>query len=109
MKLFLILFILYSAAVNAQDFCATAEVSTVDMPKNNDQKNLAWCFAWSTADLISYYEKKAFSSYDIAVKYHHHYPGAEENKKFTEMGGGLDSALVMLQNLPSLCLEKDTN
>ncbi len=109
MKFLALIFILTLSSLHAEDNCGTASVNTENMPKNNDQSNLAWCFAWSAADLISFYEARAFSSYDIALKYHNRYPNNDPDVKLTELGGSIDSTLVMLQNTPSLCLEKDTN
>jgi len=91
--------------------CSEKLVSTENMPKNNVQGNLNWCFAWTASELLSFYEETPLSSYDLALQYHTHDDLRDnEVKDYTNVGGDNDIALaVAIQSTKGLCREKDTN
>ncbi len=112
----IILLIQSLTPANAQDQsvpvkCEEKLVSTANMPKNNVQGNLNWCFAWTASELLSFYEETPLSSYDLALQYHTHDDlRDDEVKDYTQVGGDNDIALVVaIQSTKGLCLEKDTD
>lgn len=113
MKLFLVLFILLSSSVYAVENCSSVSIDTKFMPKNNNQANLDWCFAWTSIDLLSFYEQEQLSAYDFAIQYLYKlskYSDSDEIKNFTDVGGDVSQALVLaLKGKKGLCLEKDTD
>lgn len=113
MKLFLILFILLSSSAYALDNCSPVSIDTKFMPKNNNQGDLNWCFAWASTDLISYYEQEQLSAYDFASQYLYKlskYSDSNEVKNLTSVGGDVSQALILvLKSKRGLCLEKDTD
>ncbi len=100
-----------------EDRCEEAKVSTEHMPKNSNQKQLSWCFAWPTADLISFHEKTPVSAYDIAFQYHNDDETREANnkdkgntgKKTTEIGGVIINAMNIALGNKGICLESETD
>jgi hypothetical protein len=113
----LIFLSLLSFNVLGLEFSCGEEISidTKNMPQNNQQKDLSWCFAWTTTDLLSFYEKLPLSSYDLALQYHNHddIRSDDSNKNtydFTLKGGNEFLALVVaLQSKKGLCTEAQTN
>lgn len=51
------------------DKCSSLDIDTSNMPNNNHQSDLQWCYAYTAADLLSFHEKKKLSSYDMAAQY----------------------------------------
>lgn len=106
--LFLGLF-LFSFASFSED-CKDVLVETKHMPKNNNQGNLNWCFAWTAADLLSTFEETPLSAYDIALQYHNHEAIRDESvKKYTDVGGNDGAALIVALQGKGPCLERETN
>lgn len=111
--LFLLLFLSFHAFGNEtiNNSCEEKMVSTVNMPKNNVQGNLDWCFAWTSTELLSFYEEIPLSSYDLALQYHNHGDLRDESvKDYTNVGGDNAIALyVAIQSSKGLCREDQTN
>nr|BDT28381.1 hypothetical protein BHI3_18470 [Bacteriovorax sp. HI3] len=101
--------LLFTLKALASD-CTDVTVETKYMPKNNNQGNLNWCFAWTAADLLSTFEETPLSAYDVALQYHNH-PAIrdEEIKKYTDVGGNDGAALIVSLQGKGLCLESQTN
>jgi C1A family cysteine protease len=99
----------------SSDKCTDIKIDTAHMPKNNNQLDLSWCFAFSATDLVSFKEEKRFSAYDAALLYHSDARNMVENKKnkptdYTDEGGYTRLSLeLMLNSGKGLCLEEDTN
>lgn len=91
--------------------CEEKMVSTANMPKNNMQEDLDWCFAWTSTELLSFYEETPLSSYDLALQYHNHSDLRDESvKDYTNVGGDNSFALyVAIQSSKGLCREEQTN
>ncbi|MDO9182937.1 MAG: hypothetical protein Q7U04_11045 [Bacteriovorax sp.] len=96
-----------------EENCSEFKIDTSNMPDNNNQKSLEWCFAYSAVDLISFAEKKKFSIYDLALLYHNQNQVQSKTKQlvdYTKEGG---NASVMLKNIfaspKGLCLENEVN
>ncbi len=91
--------------------CEEKMVSTANMPKNNNQGVLEWCFAMTATEMISFYEETPLSYFDLALQYHTHDDLRDnEVKDYSKVGGDNDLALVVaIQSSKGLCLEKDTN
>lgn len=97
--------------------CTEVKVSTQHMPKNSHQNQLNWCFAFTAADLLSFYEQVPLSAYDIALQYHNNDEVRAENeidpiyKKriITERGGNPIRALQLSLNDKGICLESETD
>lgn len=107
MKQFIfVLFLIISNLSFAQSKCSKAEVDTQYMPKNNDQGNLRWCFAYSAADILSYFEKIPLSSYSIATNHHSF---NQYDKPITEIGSVTGEAIVRATYSKGLCLENETD
>lgn len=94
--------------------CTEINIDTSNMPKNNNQGPLAWCFAFAAADLLSFHEKKAFSAYDIAVTNHLNEKEANLDDIFNRetinaIGGhtALAMTYALELNEKGLCLEKN--
>lgn len=104
-RLLFFVFIILSNA-HATSECLNIDINIKNMPENNDQSNLSWCFAWTATDLLSFSEEKKLSSYDLATQYHEQYSTAETTKH-----GGKPSAALMfaILNSDGICYEKDTN
>ncbi|WP_374076269.1 hypothetical protein [Bdellovibrio bacteriovorus] len=64
MKTFLIVFIFFSIA-HAKESCSTIDYRA-ELGPNRDQGELSWCFAYTSADLISQRVKQRVSATDIA-------------------------------------------
>lgn len=106
----LIILITTSFQIYAQDKCKKSNVDLTNLPQYNDQNELKWCFAYTAADLLSFYEKNALSSYDIALKYHAQvYTVSSNSKKKTQIGGSPSRALSLMNKDQKLCLEKETD
>jgi len=104
-------FILYSFQVRAET-CSNVEVDQSNMPKNNYQEDLEWCFAFSSANLFSFYLKKPVSSYHLALLHHLH-PDISPLVKKTDISmaiGSVQKTLFLAANAQStgLCLEENT-
>ncbi len=97
--------------------CLESSVPTQNLPKNSNQNQLSWCFAWPVADLISFHEEVPVSAYDVAFQYHNdhdvrEYNSADKtvaNKKTTEIGGEVHTSLKIALGSKGLCLESETN
>ena len=89
------------------------KIETKHMPKNNHQKDLSWCFAWSTTDLLSFHEEVPLSSYDLGFQYHNHdiiREAAGSVEDFTLKGGVERLAMIVaIQSKKGLCTEEQTN
>jgi hypothetical protein len=89
------------------------EIETKYMPKNNQQKDLSWCFAWTATDLFSFHEEVPLSSYDLGFQYHNHdviREAAGNVKDFTLKGGVERLALIIgIQSKKGICTEEQTN
>ncbi len=105
-----LLFTLFmSFSLHAFD-CTDSAVDTRHMPKNNNQNEHNWCVFWSGADLYSYYEQNAFSSYDMALQYFtNDIVRTEEITDHTDVGGNMTAALILTQIGKGICLESQTN
>ena len=93
--------------------CTTIEVDTTHMPQNNDQGNLGWCYAFSATDLLSFYEKKKFSAYDVALfqKNFSLKNTYDPNIEYADEGEYPSDAIrdILLNNSKGLCLESEVN
>jgi hypothetical protein len=94
-----------------EDKCTEHMVDTRNMPKNNNQGRLGWCFAYSATNLFSFYEKTPFSLYDVALFYHNHLENREKDgTDYTDTGGDTYYAMeYLLSNKKGLCLESEVN
>lgn len=54
---------------NKRVSCKTSEVDTKDMGPVRNQQDVGWCYAFASADLLSFYAKKTLSSVDVAILY----------------------------------------
>lgn len=110
MKLLVLLLSLTFVFSAYAESCSDVMVETKFMPKNNNQGNLNWCFAWTAADLLSTFEEEPLSAYDVALQYHNHEAIRDESiKKYTDVGGNDGAALIVALQGKGLCLESQTN
>jgi hypothetical protein len=90
--------------------CSEYKIDTSNMPHNNNQADLQWCFAFSSSDLISFKEKTRLSAYDIAINYHNNRSYDLKISDFTLRPGRPVEALeltIMKEN--GICLEDEVN
>lgn len=99
-----------------EESCTEVKVSTDKMPKNSNQNNLGWCFAWTAADLISFHEDVKVSAYDIALQYHNSDETKESSASFykpdvkvTDRGGFTLDAVRIASGPKGICTEESTN
>lgn len=50
-----------------KEMCSTQNVDTSYMGPVRDQDDMGWCYAYATADLISFHAKKRVSAVDVAI------------------------------------------
>jgi hypothetical protein len=111
---FLILTILISlnswAGNLSESECTEIRIDTSNMPKNNNQADLEWCFAFSTSDLLSFKEKIKLSAYDIAINYHinRHYDSRISNVA-SRPGRPVEAMDLAITKTEGLCLEDEVD
>lgn len=90
--------------------CTEIKIDTSNMPKNNNQADLQWCFAFSTSDLLSFKEKIKFSAFDIAINYHNkrHYDSKILNLA-SRPGRPVEAMDLAITKSDGLCLEDEVN
>jgi hypothetical protein len=101
---------IFSLIANAKD-CEFAQVDTKNMPDNQTQNDLEWCFAFSAANTLSFYEKEKLSPYHIALLHHLNPVIAKQisNKNLGEVFGSPGKAMLIAAILsPSgICQESE--
>lgn len=95
--------------------CTEIRIDTINMPDNRHQGNLNWCFAYTSADLLSFHEGLKVSAYDIALQNHNNEEirqlALEQNiKDFSQAGGWpLYAMLAVTSGNKGVCHEIETN
>lgn len=108
----LILLLFFSLKTSFAQECGTTLVSTENMPKNN-YTDASWCLFWANADLLSFHEGTALSSYDIALQYFNT-DVIRTNQPIPDnvmdTGGSLTASLILAtQSSKGICTEAQTN
>lgn len=88
------------------------ECTNVDLrgPKLGDvrnQGNVGWCFAYSTAELISYQLGKRISATDLAINFYQQMPEMPKTALLSTIAGGSDMG-AMTYSKGSFCIEEST-
>jgi hypothetical protein len=97
-------------AQEANTNCSDVLVSTKNMPQNNNQNEHNWCVFWSSADLLSFYEEEALSSYDLGLQYFNNDLVRDSSvEDYTDIQANMTAALILAQKGKGVCLESQTN
>lgn len=111
--LLFLIFVFNSSVIMAEDStanCSEQSVSTVNMPKNNNQNEQNWCVFWTSADLLSFYEEEALSSFDLGLQYFNRDSVRDPMvMDYTDYEGNIGMALTLAQKGKGVCLESQTN
>jgi hypothetical protein len=95
--------------------CTEMRIDTTHMPDNRNQGNLNWCFAYTSADLLSFQEGVKVSAYDIALQNHNNEEirqlALDQNiKDFSQAGGWpIYAMLAVTSGNKGVCHEVETN
>lgn len=92
-----------------QKDCTEYKVDTSNFPLNDNQGNLEWCFAYSSAHLLSHEEQVKLSAYDLAVTFHNS-KNLPDTVNFTVTPGSpIETLNLAIKKTNGVCLEEEVN
>lgn len=79
--------------------CSPKDLRTKALGDVRDQGNAGWCFAYTTADLVSHRMNKKISATDMAINFYYQMPEMPKTDKLSAIGGGSDmGAMTYTEN-----------
>lgn len=110
---------LSSIPINKAEAQDQNQCSTIDLSKSPgldeplSRGDTGWCYAYATADLVSFKLKQRVSAFYIAAKFHDYRDSSwwlkmttAKTEKFVYSGGNIEHSLKAISN-QTLCSEKD--
>ncbi len=87
-----------AAHAKNQRECTAVDLRSPALGEVRDQANAGWCFAYTTADLVTHRMNQKISATDLAINFYYQMPEMPKTDKLSQAAGGSDMGAMSYIN-----------